>query len=713
MHVGTTNMFVRKRTARLFFLLAAFLFFLLIRVGYIQFVQGKELQQRALDNRLKEVPVEAKRGAILDRNNNDLAVSVSADSVGAFPPQIKNSGKAQEIARQLSQVLDMDEKEVYSKITQDVSHVWVKRKIQDFEKGKKLRELNLTGIEIIEESQRFYPNNELACHILGFAGIDNQGLEGIETVYDEMLSGIPGKILIEFDAAGRELPQAVHRYIPPQDGNTIVLTIDETIQYVIERELDQLMNGTSKPKNATIIVMNTKTGEILGMGSRPGFDPNNFKEYPEKTWRNISVSNSYEPGSTFKIITAASALEENLVKEDEHFYDSGSIKVGPERIKCWSGTPHGDQTFGEGLENSCNPVLVSIGLRLWEKDKGLFYRYIRGFGFGDKTGINLPGEATGMLIPEKQLREINIATISIGQGIAVTPMQMITGISAVANGGHLMVPHLVKEIRNRQGQVIETVAPQKVRQVISEDVSKRLCLLLENVVKNGTGSRAYVEGYRVAGKTGTAQKPGPGGYMEGKYVASFAGFAPANDPQIAALVVVDEPQGYPYFGGTLAAPVFKRVVEDTLSYLGVPRVDTGEEAPKIPGEAQVPAKKDVEVPNVSGKSLEEAKSILSKAGLQSVIEGTGSKVLSQLPKAGAVVKEGTGVILYIGGQGSGQVAVPDLKGKRIFEAARVLESLGLKLNAAGSGEAVSQQPAPGSRVKKGTQVNVKFNNVEQ
>ena len=706
--MGTSNLFVRKRTVRVFLLLATVLFLLLGRVGYIQFVRGDELQEKALDNRLREVPVEAKRGAILDRNNNELAISVSADSVGAFPPQVKKSGKAEQVAKELSKILEMKETEVYKKITQNSSFVWVKRKIPDFEKGKKIRELNFSGIEVFEESQRFYPNKELACHVLGFAGIDNQGLEGIETVYDEKLAGIPGSIVIEFDGTGRELPQAVHRYNPPQDGNSIVLTIDETIQYVVERELNQLVNGTVKPKSATIIVMKVKTGEILAIGSRPSYDPNNFKEYPEKNWRNVAVSNSYEPGSVFKIITAAAAMEEKVIRDGETFHDPGYIRVGPERIRCWTSNPHGTQTFGEGMENSCNPVLVTVGLRLWEKDKGLFYRYIRGFGFGSKTGVSLPGEATGMLIPEQQLREINIATIAMGQGIAVTPMQMITAISAVANGGYLMEPQLVKEVRNQEGQVLETFQPRKVRQVISESVSKELCLLLENVVKQGTGSRAYLEGYRVAGKTGTAQKAGAGGYMPGKYVASFAGFAPANDPELACIVIVDEPSGYPYYGGTVAAPVFQRVMEDSLNYLGVARQNTGEKGPEIPGQPKEVPKKDVEVPNVSEKSLEEAKRLLAQAGLKAVVEGTGSQVLSQLPKAGAVVKEGTGIILYVGGKSTEDVAVPDLSGKRIYESAQLLEGLGLILSPSGSGEAVSQQPAPGEKVKRGSKVTVQY-----
>lgn len=707
-NMSTSNLFVRKRTVKLFLFLAAVLFLLLGRIGYIQFVRGDELQKKALDNRLREVPVESKRGAIFDRNNNSLAESVSADSVGAFPPQIKKAGNAEKVARELSKILGMKEADIYKKITQNSSFVWIKRKIPDFEKGKKIKDLALAGVEIFEESQRFYPNKGLACHVLGFAGIDNQGLEGIETTYNEQLSGIPGSIVIEFDANGRELPQAVHRYLPPEDGNSIVLTLDETIQYLVERELDQLMSGSVKPKAATIIVMNVKTGEILALGNRPGFDPNNYKEYPENTWRNVAVSNSYEPGSTFKIITAAAALEENIIKQGERFYDPGYIRVGSERINCWDRTGHGSQTFEEGLENSCNPVLATVGLRLWKKDKGLFYRYIRGLGFGEKTGVGLPGEATGMLIPEKQLKEINIATISIGQGIAVTPIQMITGISAVANGGHLMEPRLVKEIRDQKGNTLEKMEPKEIRQVVSEPVSKELCLMLENVVSKGTGSNAYIEGYRVAGKTGTAQKAGPRGYMPGKYVASFAGFAPANDPLIACIVVVDEPSGYPIYGGTLAAPVFRRIVEDSLHYLGVPRQDTknnSEDSGKAPQEEQ----QDVTVPNVSGKSLEEAKRLLANAGLKTMLEGSGTQVLSQLPKSGAIVKEGTGVILYVGGKTSDYVPVPDLAGKRIFEVAQQLEGLGLKLNSSGSGEAAGQQPAAGTKVKKGSTVNVQFN----
>ncbi|HBT20117.1 MAG TPA: stage V sporulation protein D [Peptococcaceae bacterium] len=706
--MSVSSVFIKKRIAKLFVLLAGVIFLLFLRLGYIQFVKGDELQKMALDNRLREVVVEAKRGAILDRNHRELAVSVSSDSVVAFPPQIKRTGKAEQIAEQVAEILEMDKEEVLKKITQNSSCVWIRRKIDDFEKSRKIKELDLDGIEVVEESRRFYPNGSLACHVLGFVGIDNQGLEGLEVTFDDELKGVPGRIVMEFDAAGRKLPQAVHRYIPSQDGNNLVLTIDETIQYVVERELDQLMNSSVKPKGAAIIVMNPKTGEILALGCRPSFDPNNFNKYSPKTWRNFAVSDSYEPGSTFKIITAAAALEEGVIRDGEKFNDPGYIKVGTERIRCWSSVPHGVQTFEEGMMNSCNPVLAAVGLRLMHKDRGLFYKYIKAFGFGKATGIALPGEAEGLLIPLEQLKEINIATISIGQGISVTPIQMITAVSAVANGGNLMKPLLVKEIRDKNGKIIEKFEPQKIRQVISQETSKKLCSILEKVVNEGTGKRAYIEGYRAAGKTGTAQKVGKGGYVPGKYVASFVGFAPANDPQVAALVVVDEPQGYPYYGGTVAAPIFKRVVEDALHYLGIPKQDTGDPPPEIPGEERSQPREDVEVPDIVGLTLDEARQKLAEARLEGEIVGRGERVQNQLPKPGAVVKEGTKVIIYLDQKSSPEVLVPDVRNKRIFEAADVLESLGLKLVPHGSGKAYMQKPAPNTKIKRGSSVEVWF-----
>jgi stage V sporulation protein D (sporulation-specific penicillin-binding protein) len=352
-----TNIVMRKRIAVLLLLIAGILFLLIFRLGWLQFVRGEELQQKALDNRLREVPVEAKRGVIYDRNNRELALSISADSIGVFPAEVKHSGRAEEIAEELAAILDMPSDRVFELITKNSSFVWIKRKI-DFEVGPQIRKLNLPGVEVIEESQRYYPNGTLAAHLLGFAGIDNQGLEGLEITHDDELKGKKGKILIEFDATHREIPEAVHKYISPEDGNSIVLTIDETIQYIVERELDNLIAET-QAKSATVIVMDPKTGGILALANRPTYDPNKYSEYTQDTWRNIAVSNSYEPGSTFKIITTAASLEEAVATENDRFYDPGYIIVGDRRIRCWrSHNPHGSQTLLEGVQNSCNPVFV-------------------------------------------------------------------------------------------------------------------------------------------------------------------------------------------------------------------------------------------------------------------------------------------------------------------------------------------------------------------
>ncbi len=704
-----TNVVMRKRIARLFLLMAGVLFFLCLRLGWIQFVKGDWLQEKSLDNRLREVKVEAKRGVIYDRNGKELAISISTDSVGAFPAEVKRGGQAEATARQLAEILEMDAEKILAQITSNNSFVWIKRKI-GFEQGPKIKELDLPGIEVFEESQRYYPHDLLASHVLGFAGIDNQGLEGLEKKYDQVLRGQAGRIIIEFDGVGKEIPQAVHQYIPPSDGYSLVLTLDETIQYLVERELDLLMEGPSSPKSASIIVMDPKTGDILGMASRATFNPNNFASYPQSSWRNIAVSNTYEPGSTFKIITAAAALEEKVVSSQDRFYDPGYFKIGKETIKCWrTGRPHGSQTFTEGVENSCNPVFVEVGLRLEEKEKNLFYKYIRAFGFGEPTGIDLFGEARGILISEDKIKLINIGTISIGQGIAVTPLQLTTAAAAVANGGYLLQPRLVKEIRDNERGLVEKIEPRVVRQVISQETARELALILEGVVSKGTGRNAYIPGFRVGGKTGTAQKAGKGGYQPGKYVASFIGLAPVNDPRLVTLVVIDEPQGV-YYGGQLAAPIFRKVMEDSLHYLGVaPQYSsTGEEKPADK------VNKQVTVPDVTNLTSEQARAALQSLGLNPIIQGQGPVVVDQTPKGMARIDANSKVILRLGtpDKESSEVKVPDLTGYRIFEAARVLEAFGLIIKPEGNGTALEQEPVPGSLVLPGTAVKVKFGDEE-
>ncbi|NLT95194.1 MAG: stage V sporulation protein D [Clostridia bacterium] len=685
---------MKKRITFIFIVSALLLGLLVVRVAWIQFVRGDELQAKAIDSRLRNIDIKAKRGIIYDRNGSPLAISVSAESVYAVPSQVRRSQRVDEIAEALAQVLELDQEEIKNKLNKKVAFEWIKRRVPD-EKIQELKKLNLPGINFVEENQRYYPKGTLAAHILGFAGIDNQGLSGIELAYDKELRGISGKIMIEYDAAGREIPNAMHHYIPPTDGHSLYLTIDETIQYIVEREIDQVMK-VKQAKRAAILVMDVKTGEILALANRPVFDPNNYADYDQGTWRNFAISDAYEPGSTFKPVVAAAAMEEKMVKPDDRFYDPGYIKVGKETIKCWTRNPHGSQSFVEGIQNSCNPVFVTVGLRLGLDN---MYKYISGFGFGAKTGIDLPGEATGILVPRNRAKEIDLATMSIGQANAVTPIQLVRAISAIANAGWLMKPQIVKEIRDSENNLIKKIEPEPVRQVISQKTSQDLRAILETVVSEGTGSKAYIEGYKVAGKTGTAQKILPGGgYSTSEYIASFIGFAPADNPRIAALVIVDSPQGV-YYGGQVAGPVFRNVILDTLRYLEIP--------PELPAKEETKEKKLV-VPDVKNKAVNDAVKELKKLGLEVRIEGEGEIIVTQLPPAGTEVNQGSTVVLYTQNAEDQQVIVPDLKGRTIKEASKILADLGLGMAPQGSGLAALQEPIPGEKVEKGTVVKVKF-----
>jgi len=535
---------------------------------------------------------------------------------------------------------------------------------------------------------------------LGFWGIDNQGLGGIEITYDSVLSGKSGTIMVEYDARGQEIPDALQKYIPPQDGNSILLTIDETIQYIVERELDEVIK-TSNPKRAGAIVMEPKTGRILAMASRPTYDPNNYKDYDQSFWRNFLISDVYEPGSTFKTVTAAGALEEGVVKPEDRFYDPGYIKVGKETVKCWRhGRPHGSQSFVEGVQNSCNPVFVTVGLR---EGKEIFYRYLYGFGFGKKTGIELPGEATGILVNKDRAKDIDLATMSIGQANAVTPIQLITAFSAIANGGTYLKPQLVKEIRDKDGNLIQSIEPEVVQQVVSEKTSKTLLSILETVVSEGTGKNAYIEGYRAGGKTGTAQKILPGGgYSSNEFIASFMGVAPVNDPQMVVLFIIDSPQGV-YFGGQIAAPRFKNIVRDSLRYLQV-------EAQVDPHKISNTKQNTITLPNLVGLDSSEAISRAGKLKLKVDVIGNGSKIKAQLPLAGTPAAEGSKVVIYTSipsADGKPEnVIVPDLTGRSIGEVKEITKLLNLNFTLQGSGVVVRQEPEPGTQLPVGSTITI-------
>lgn len=702
------NVIMRKRITKVLLLFFVAFFFLSLRLVWIQFVQGEELQLQALENRMREVPVYAKRGTIYDRNMREMAISVSTDYIFAIPTRVNRvdrdlgRSRAQETAEALAEILDMPVESVYNRITTGVWFAYIARRV-DADKAAAIRELNLPGIGIGEDSQRFFPNDHLAAHVLGFAGIDHQGLEGIEFIYDDVLRGEDGAIVIEFDAAGRELPHAMHHYRAPVHGHSLVLTIDETIQFFAERELDILMNSPTNPKSATIVVMDPRTGGILALANRPTFNPNNFANYPEQSWRNVAVANNYEPGSTFKIFTGAAFLEEGMIGQDERFYCHGSVLVGSDRVRCWRWhNPHGSQTFSVGVQNSCNPVFINLALAMERNQRGTFYDYLKDFGFGSRTGIDLPGEAVGIMVPQGRLRPINIATISIGQGIAVTSIQLVSAMSAIANEGVLLNPSLVSEILDIDGNTIERIEPETVRQVISRETAQEMLYMLEASVTDGTGRNAYIAGYRVGGKTGTAQKAGPGGYMPGKFIASFLGVAPIDDPRLVVLVIVDEPQGYPHYGGTLAAPIFRRVVEDSLHYLGI--------APQqnLNGSVQ----RDVQqtaVPDITGLSTDRAERALRNRGLIADFRGNGTTVTSQNPEALTQVPSGTRVAVQLEpGEGGEAVRVPDLSGLRVHQAANLLEAMGLRIIPEGTGRVVDQYPEPTFELQPGRVVRVVF-----
>jgi len=667
-------------------------FALTTRVFWLQIVLGDELKARAQSQWTKDVPVEPKRGTIYDRNGEPLAISATVDTVVASLPDITDVENTAEL---LAQALNLDVEKLLQTLTdaknKKKASIYIKRKISD-EESEAVRKLNLKGVYFTKETKRFYPERNLASHILGFVGIDSQGLDGIELKYDKYLKGTPGRIVSETDAMSRELPFGVDKYIPPQDGYDLQLTIDKVIQHIAERELEKALIEHSA-KRGTIIVMDPKSGEILAMANKPDYDPNEYQKYPQSQWRNSAVSDAYEPGSTFKVITASAALEEGVVRPDDSFFDPGYIIVSGVRIGCWRHGGHGSQTFIQVVENSCNPCFVNLVNKL---GKERFMPYIKAFGFGELTGIDLPGEAKGIFNPSG-VGPVELATISFGQGISVTPIQLLTAISAVANDGKLIQPHVAKALLDKDGNVIHEFTATPVRQVISYETAQEMKKIMESVVSNGTGGRGAIEGFKVAAKTGTSEK-----YVSGKYVASYVGFVPADDPKLAALVIIDEPSGSPIYGGQIAGPVFQKVMSDSLNYLGI--------KPQL---SETPQDTSVsKVPNVTNLYVEDAVKILQQNGLTAKVEGEGYVVSEQVPVAGVEVNKGSKVILKVTNSRTDKdpVNVPDLTGKTVKEATEILNVIGLNIEIEGSGFAVEQNPPPDVEVGLGTTVKVSFKN---
>lgn len=725
---------LRKRTFYVALFFIGCFILLILYLLKLNIIDGKKLRTGAIEQQTRDYQVSSARGTIYDRNGKTLAVSASAETISVNPTELKEAEyNISSLAKEFSEILGLDAAELETKMTKQAQDVEIARKVES-EVADQIRAMELKGVYFREDTKRYYPYGTFASHIIGFTGRDNQGLGGIEMVYDEELSGVPGRVVTLKNAHGTDMPFQEERHIDSENGLNVVLTIDETIQHYAEKHLTDVYNETEAAEGVACIVMDVDTAEVLAMAAMPNFDLNNpndlidevtlkrlddlakeestgtesesyktaYTDAKNKMWRNKAVVDSYEPGSCFKIMTMSMALEEGVVTPEDNFFCPGFKEVEDRKIKCAENDGHGAETFKDGVKNSCNPVFIEVGQRVGI-DK--FKEYYKAFGFRDKTGFDLPGEASGVFFAEDEFRTVELATASFGQGPKVTPLQLISAVSAVANGGTLMKPYLVKELTDEEGNVVKKFEPTVVRRIVSEETSKTVRELLENAVNTGSGQNAYIKGYRVAGKTGTSEKIPRG---QGKYVASFVGFAPANDPKIACLVVIDEPSLGSYYGGAVAAPVVGKIMEDTLKYLGVEPQYTEEEETQI----------DVSVPDVRGLELAAAKKKIEETGLKYTIIGGGDVITGQMPTLGATVNAGSVIVLYTDNtEQTKTVTVPDVSGKTLEQVKSILAAQGLNLSIVGAGAtgtdssrtvAEKQKPAAGSALERGGVVEVEF-----
>ena len=624
---------------RFFFLfILCLLIIIVIRVFYIQVFDYQKLSTLAESLWSRELPIGADRGEIYDRNGKVLATNITTTSLVLIPNQIQNK---EQVAEKLSKILNSDYEDMLAHVSKKTSieRVHPEGRQLSYDIASKIDELGYDGVYLVKESKRYYPYGSVLSHVLGYVGIDNQGLSGLELTYDDYLTGKNGAIKYFSDGKGNRL-ELSEVYEEPQDGIDLQLTIDLDIQLAAERELDNIMSKYT-PEHALILAMDPDTGEVLAMASRPNFDPNNYQDYTTETInQNLPIWMTYEPGSTFKIMTLATSLEEQTVNLfEDTYYDDGSVNVDGATIHCWKSGGHGAQTFLDVVENSCNPGFVELGQRL---GTNTLMSYINNFGFGAKTGIDLNGESNGILFNIDKMGPVELATTSFGQGISVTPIQQVTAVSAAINGGTLYEPFLVKEMLEPETKsVIYTKEPVKRRKVISEETSKLVRYALESVVANGSGRSAYIENYRVGGKTGTAQKVQNGVYMDGNYILSFIGFMPADDPKIVVYVAIDHPQGVTQYGGVVAAPIAKSVLETAISVLDIEPSSEGMEK-----EYNWLDTKYVKLPEVTGLTVEEAKKTLK--GFSIEYSGEGENIVYQSPSANTYIKEGGTVKLMLG-----------------------------------------------------------------
>lgn len=762
---------IKKRTLIIVICILVGFGAVLARMVWWQVIKGAELSERAREIQTAGTVEQANRGKITDRNGKVLAESASVKTLVCNPQDIKEHGDLNTCIQTLSPIIGMSESELRGYLTENSQYRIIKKRLSAEEsnaideilnpeysdentdeakaenKEKEDLKEKLTGIYFENDSKRYYPYN-VASHVLGFTGFDNNGIQGIELRFNDYLTGVNGSVSQNRNAGGTTLEEQQAEYLDAaEDGCDITLTIDETIQHFLEKHLEEAVQQHELKEGAAGIVMNPKTGEILAIATKPDYDCNNpyditqFLEYafefepeyedpepdpsadPESTptprptedpdnpsdefvsqarskmWRDKAVSDTYEPGSTFKILTAAMALEEKVVDENSTFFCPGYKIVADRRIGCSNESGHGAQNFVEGVKNSCNPVFMELGLSLGAEK---FMEYFKAFGLTERTGVDLGGESTSIYYDT--MNEVDLATSAFGQGFQITPIQLITAVSSVINGGERMKPLIVSEITDENG-VVKSYEPEVVNRVISESTSETMRDILEQVVAdpNATGKNAYVKGFRIGGKTGTSEKQPRGTTAR---IASFIGFAPANDPEIICLVMFDEPQVDNKYGGTIAAPVCGDILAESLEYLGIAKQYTEEETPD----------NYVEIPEYRGKTLEEARSQLSDTGFEYFVRGDGETVVDQLPSPGEMLEEDSVIILYTDERAEDDtVTVPDLEGTSVSDAKYILNNRGLNFEVSGAGHseaynayAVSQTIEAGTEVAPGTVVGVEF-----
>ncbi len=726
---------LRQRTAILILLILVLGFgAAVLRLTYLTTIQSSELQESAVDLQLADTTVSAKRGTIYDANGNVLAESASVWQVVMSPVNFKNDKQRQAAAKGLSEIFDLEYNDVLDDTKQQSHYVVVKRRIESDEREKVLelidtlkKDYNCSGvIQLLDDYKRYYPKNSLASSVIGFTGSDDQGLEGIEYEYDSYLSGTPGRIITAQNARGTDMPFRYEQNVESEDGNNVYLTIDETIQSICEKYMQKGVEDNNVLNKGVCIAMDVNTGAILAMVTTDGYDLNNpyelsakdkkkIKSTPKKKqaeaesaalsnmWRNKAVADTYMPGSVFKMCVASAALEENLVNEKTSFTCTGSISVEGETIHCSNISGHGTQNFVEVISNSCNPAFIQIGQML---GAGKFRQYYQGFGFSDKTGIDLPGEAEDSFWKEGKMGGVDLAVASFGQNFSITPIQMITACAAVSNGGYVVQPHVVSKITDSKGNVIKTVDKKVKRQVISDDTSKKMNEYLEYNTERQGAAAGYISGYKVAGKTGTTEKRGVTKFESSfseDYISSFCGYAPADDPQIAMLVFFDTPDGDAYYGSQVSSPVFINIMSEVLPYLDVKTSYTDEELGYV----------DASAGDYTGVSVDEAKTAVEADGFTATVKGNGSTVISQIPTVSSGLQKGGSIVLYTDSDSQSEtVSVPSLIGLSPDEVNNVASAYGLNVSFSGattsSGTSSSQNIEAGTSVSPGTVITVSF-----